>query len=131
MTTLIGLDLNTTRARAIQGESHGSGLHVPIALPLDGNEREMLLAVSLEERHPRVGRAGAGQDAGRGGELVLGGAQEDGEADPVHVQAGLGGGGVGGGADERLVGGQQGPGFLVDALQAAGAQHPAIEQGGL
>jgi hypothetical protein len=59
MTTLIGLDLNATRARAIQGESHGSALHVPIALPLDGNERELPLAVSLEERQPKVGRAGA------------------------------------------------------------------------
>ena len=58
--TLIGLDLNATRARAIQGENLGSGPHVPLGLPLEGNERELLLAVSLEERQPRVGRAGAG-----------------------------------------------------------------------
>ncbi len=57
--TLIGLDLNATRARAIQGEDRGSGPHMPLALPLDGNERELPLAVSLEERQPRVGRAGA------------------------------------------------------------------------
>ncbi|MGH7169734.1 MAG: FHA domain-containing protein [Gemmataceae bacterium] len=58
--TLIGLDLNATRGRAIQGEHHGSGPHIPLALPLDGNERELPLALSLEERQPRVGRAGAG-----------------------------------------------------------------------
>lgn len=57
---LIGLDLNSTRARAIQGEHHGSGPHIPLGLPLDGNQRELPLAVSLEERQPRVGRAGAG-----------------------------------------------------------------------
>jgi hypothetical protein len=58
--TLIGLDLNATRARAIQGENHGSGPYVPLGLPLDGNERELPLALSLEERQPRVGRAGVG-----------------------------------------------------------------------
>ncbi|HEY7157079.1 MAG TPA: FHA domain-containing protein [Gemmataceae bacterium] len=58
--TLIGLDLNATRARAIQGEPADGGLHVPRGLPLDGNERELPLAVSLEERQPRVGQAGAG-----------------------------------------------------------------------
>ncbi len=57
---LIGLDLNATRARAIQGENLGSGPHIPLGLPLEGNERELPLAVSLEERQPRVGRAGAG-----------------------------------------------------------------------
>lgn len=57
--TLIGLDLNATRARAIQGEISGSGPQAPLALPLDGDERELPLALSLEERHPRVGRAGA------------------------------------------------------------------------
>jgi hypothetical protein len=57
---LIGLDLNATRARAIQGENLGSGPHVLLGLPLEGNERELPLAVSLEERQPRVGRAGAG-----------------------------------------------------------------------
>jgi hypothetical protein len=58
--TLIGLDLNATRARAVQGENPRSGPHVPLGLPLDGNERELPLALSLEERQPRVGRAGAG-----------------------------------------------------------------------
>lgn len=57
--TLIGLDLNATRARAIQGENAGAGAQAPLALLLDGNERELPLALSLEERHPRVGRAGA------------------------------------------------------------------------
>ena len=42
-----------------------------------------------------VGRA-VGQDAGGGGDQVGGGLQQDGEADPVGVQAGAGGGGVGG-----------------------------------
>jgi len=56
----IGLDLNATRARAIQGREPRSGLHVPRGLPLDGDERELPLAVSLEERQPRVGRAGVG-----------------------------------------------------------------------
>jgi hypothetical protein len=58
--SLIGLDLNATRARAIQGEQPGGGPHVPIGLPLEGHERELPLAISLEERQPRVGRAGAG-----------------------------------------------------------------------
>jgi hypothetical protein len=58
--TLIGLDLNATRIRAIQGENPGSGPHIPLGLPLDGNDRELPLAVSLEERQPRVGQAGAG-----------------------------------------------------------------------
>ena len=57
--TLIGLDLNATRVRAIQGEQSGSGPHAPLGLPLEGNHRELPLAVSLEERQPRVGRAGA------------------------------------------------------------------------
>ena len=57
--TLIGLDLNATRVRAIQGENRGSGPQIPLGLPLDGNERELPLALSLEERQPRVGRAGA------------------------------------------------------------------------
>jgi hypothetical protein len=57
--TLIGLEVNATRARAIQGEQLGSGPHVPHGLPLDGNERELPMALSLEERQPRIGRAGA------------------------------------------------------------------------
>jgi hypothetical protein len=58
--TVIGLDLNATRVRAIQGENAGSGPHVPLGLPLEGNERELPMAVSLEERQLRVGRAGVG-----------------------------------------------------------------------
>ncbi len=58
--TLIGLDLNATRARAIQGENQESGPHVPFGMPLDGNARELPLALSLEERQPRVGWVGAG-----------------------------------------------------------------------
>lgn len=57
--TLIGLDLNATRMRAIHGENRGSGARIPLGLPLDGNERELPLALSLEERQPRVGWAGA------------------------------------------------------------------------
>ncbi|MHB1424057.1 MAG: FHA domain-containing protein [Gemmataceae bacterium] len=57
--TLIGLDLNATRARAIQGANAGAGPHVPIGLALEGNQRELPLALSLEERQPRVGRVGA------------------------------------------------------------------------
>ncbi len=57
---LIGLDLNATRARAVQGENTGPGPHLPVGLPLNGNERELPLAVSLEERQPRVGWAGVG-----------------------------------------------------------------------
>jgi hypothetical protein len=58
--TLIGLDLNATRARALQGENPGSGPHVPIGLTLDDNERDLPLAVNLEARHPYVGWAGVG-----------------------------------------------------------------------
>src|SRR5579871_6032 len=57
--TLIGLDLNATRARAIGGENQGSVPRAPLGLPLDGNERELPLAISLEERRPQVGRPGA------------------------------------------------------------------------
>jgi hypothetical protein len=57
--TLIGLDLNATRIRAIHGENRGSGPCIPLGLPLDDNERELPLALSLEERQPRVGRIGA------------------------------------------------------------------------
>jgi molecular chaperone DnaK (HSP70) len=58
--TLIGLDLNATRARAVHRENPGPGPHVPLGLPLDGHERELAMAVSLEKRHPCVGRAGVG-----------------------------------------------------------------------
>jgi molecular chaperone DnaK (HSP70) len=52
--TLLGLDLNSSRARAVCGTA---GLPRPMAL--DGTERELPLAVSLEQpRRPVVGRAG-------------------------------------------------------------------------
>src|SRR5947209_17986477 len=53
--TLIGLDLNATRARAI----HGPTSQLPTALPLVGSQRELPLALSLEERQPLVGWPGA------------------------------------------------------------------------
>lgn len=56
--SLIGLDFNATRARAIQGEIPGAGPYVPLGLPLDGNARDLPLALSLEERQPRVGQTG-------------------------------------------------------------------------
>jgi hypothetical protein len=51
--SLIGLDLNATRARA----AHGPAQH-PAALRLEGEHLELPLALSLEGRHPAVGRAG-------------------------------------------------------------------------
>jgi hypothetical protein len=51
---LIGLDLNTTRARAVQGPE---GLTPPL-LPLDGPHADLPLAVSMEHRRIDVGRAG-------------------------------------------------------------------------
>jgi hypothetical protein len=57
--SLIGLDLNATRARAMHGESQRGVSRVPAALPLDGNARDLPVALSLEERPPLVGRAGA------------------------------------------------------------------------
>jgi hypothetical protein len=53
--TLIGLDLNATRARAV----HGPGRHLPAPLPLEDDHRDLPAAVSLELRQPVVGRAGA------------------------------------------------------------------------
>jgi hypothetical protein len=57
---LIGLDLNTSRARAVHGEESRSGPHLLHGLLLDGHDRDLPLALSLEERQPRVGRAGTG-----------------------------------------------------------------------
>jgi len=51
--TLMGLDLNSSRARAVCGVP---GLPRPVAL--EGTEAELPLAVSLERRRPEVGRAG-------------------------------------------------------------------------
>jgi hypothetical protein len=53
--TVIGLDLNATRARAVQGPTS----QLPAVLPLVGSQRELPLAISLEERQPLVGRPGA------------------------------------------------------------------------
>jgi hypothetical protein len=52
--TLVGLDLDATRARAVQGPSAGSA----ITLRLEGEDPELPLALSLEGRQPAVGRAG-------------------------------------------------------------------------
>jgi hypothetical protein len=52
--SLIGLDLNATRARAVQGPVQ----NLPTALNLDGSGRDLPLALSLEGREPEVGRAG-------------------------------------------------------------------------
>jgi hypothetical protein len=53
--TLIGLDLNATRARAVQGPAHA----LPRALPLAGTEEDLLMILSLKGRQAEVGRAGA------------------------------------------------------------------------
>jgi hypothetical protein len=53
--SLIGLDLNATRARAVGGPRPQSAA----ALRLDGEHFDLPLALSLEARHPVVGRAGA------------------------------------------------------------------------
>src|SRR5207253_9613136 len=52
--TLIGLDLNATRVRAVQGPPQ----NVPMILPLNGNHDELPVAISLEERTLAVGAAG-------------------------------------------------------------------------
>jgi hypothetical protein len=54
--TLLALDLNATRIRAALGATTEEAR--PVAL--EGQEAELLLAVSLEGRHPEVGRAGTG-----------------------------------------------------------------------
>jgi hypothetical protein len=53
--SLIGLDLNATRARAV----HGPASQVPVALRLDGEHLDFPVALSLEGRHPVAGRAGS------------------------------------------------------------------------
>jgi hypothetical protein len=52
--TLIGLDLNATRIRAVQADAQ----QVPMILPLGGQHEELPLALSLEQRTPQVGYAG-------------------------------------------------------------------------
>jgi hypothetical protein len=51
--TLIGLDLNATRLRAVSGEANAP----PHVLPLDGAHAELPAAISLEGRTPQIGRA--------------------------------------------------------------------------
>lgn len=53
--TLIGVDLNATRARALHGTAAG-----PATLTLEAGQAELPLALSLENRAPAVGRAGVG-----------------------------------------------------------------------
>lgn len=53
--TLIGLDLNAARARAVAGPASA----VARPLLLDGDAEELPLAISLEGRRPQAGRAGA------------------------------------------------------------------------
>jgi hypothetical protein len=52
--SLIGLDLNGTRVRAVVGP----GEVPPRALALDGKNSDLPMALSLENRRPEVGRAG-------------------------------------------------------------------------
>ena len=54
--SVVGLDLNATRARAVLGTGHGP----PSGLNLEDDRRELPLAVSLAERAPVAGAAGAG-----------------------------------------------------------------------
>jgi hypothetical protein len=54
--TLVGLDLNATRARAVTAPAGAA----PRPLPLDGVQADLPLALSLEGKHPEVGRAGVG-----------------------------------------------------------------------
>ena len=49
--SVVGLDLNATRARAV----HGTGLGSPGGLDLEDGRRDLPLAVSLEGRSPVVG----------------------------------------------------------------------------
>lgn len=51
--TLIGLDLNATRARAVIGPAGVA----PSALPLDGAERDLPVLLNLEGRQHEVGRS--------------------------------------------------------------------------
>ncbi|MGH9677801.1 MAG: hypothetical protein ACRD36_11925, partial [Candidatus Acidiferrum sp.] len=51
---LVGLDLNSTRARAVHGSPNG----VPMSLPLEDGRAELPLALSLENKALEAGRAG-------------------------------------------------------------------------
>jgi hypothetical protein len=52
--TLIGLEVNATRARAV----HGPAQVLPRLLPLAGTGNELPMVLSLQGRQPEVGRAG-------------------------------------------------------------------------
>lgn len=52
--TLVGLDLNATRARAV----HGPAQALPQTLPLAGASEELPMVLSLQGRQAEVGRAG-------------------------------------------------------------------------
>jgi hypothetical protein len=52
--TLIGLDLNATRARAVSGVADSQ----PLALLLEEHGEELPVALSLEDRHVEVGSSG-------------------------------------------------------------------------
>lgn len=54
MTTLVGLDLNATCARAV----HGPVGAYPLALPLEPPSQDLPMILSLETPMPEVGRAG-------------------------------------------------------------------------
>lgn len=51
---LIGLELNSTRARALSGPA---GIR-PHSVPLDGRDADLPMTISLKGRNPEVGRAG-------------------------------------------------------------------------
>jgi FHA domain len=53
--SVVGLDLNATRARAVYGAGQGA----PVGLNLEDDRRELPLAISLADRSPVVGAAGA------------------------------------------------------------------------
>lgn len=73
---------------------------------------------------------GAGDDVGGQDELVPGGGEGGGEAGPVRVGARDAVGGVGHRGPQCLVGGQQGPDLLLDAVGGAGPQDvPAQDRG--
>jgi len=77
-----------------------------------------------------AGQVGAGTgDVAGGGDEVLGGVDGGLVTGPVWVGAGDGGDGVGDRGAERLVEGQERPGFLLQAGRALGAQDAALEQG--
>jgi hypothetical protein len=53
--SVVGLELNATRARAVYGTGQGA----PVGLNLEDDRRELPTAISLADRSPAVGAAGA------------------------------------------------------------------------